>query len=105
MRFFYRIEDWLDAMRSADIQVGSKIHGAIAKPKPNLSLSLTLTLTLTLTRTRTRTLTLTLTLTRSARAARRAHCWLVTTPMISLWPREAPHQYTGSTTPSRRSAA
>lgn len=30
VRFFYRIEDWLDAMRSADIQVGSKIHGAMA---------------------------------------------------------------------------
>jgi len=30
VRFFYRIEDWMDAMRSADIQVGSKIHGAMA---------------------------------------------------------------------------
>ena len=58
-----------------------------------LTLTLTLALTLTLTRTRTRTRTRTLTRIRSARAARCAHCWLVTTPMISLWPREAPHQY------------
>ena len=29
VRFFYRIEDWFEAMRSADIQVGSKIHGAM----------------------------------------------------------------------------
>ena len=29
VRFFYRIEDWFEAVRSADIQVGSKIHGAM----------------------------------------------------------------------------
>ena len=29
IRFFYRIEDWFDAVRSVDIQVGSKIHGAM----------------------------------------------------------------------------
>lgn len=30
VRFFYRIEDWFDAVRTVDIQVGSKIHGAMA---------------------------------------------------------------------------
>ena len=30
IRFFYRIEDWLEALRSVDIQVGPKIHGAMA---------------------------------------------------------------------------
>ena len=30
VRFFYRIEDWFDALRTVDIQVGSKIHGAMA---------------------------------------------------------------------------
>ncbi len=29
VRFFYRIEDWFDAVRTVDIQVGSKIHGAM----------------------------------------------------------------------------